>query len=114
VSAAATAVLAIIAVWSYAQMDSVAFAGGPKVNSVVDAGGNLHVPDDYRTAYEFLGAWSIAAEKQGSKEIQLVYASLGAAADYRANGRFPDQMVLVKEVFQAATGEMTTGIVSRA
>jgi Cytochrome P460 len=50
----------------------------------------------------------------GSKEIHVVYASPGTIAAYRKDGRFPDGSVLVKEVFQAATEEMTTGTVSHA
>jgi Cytochrome P460 len=57
----------------------------------------------------------VAADKgQGSKEIHVVYASPGTIAAYRKDGRFPDGSVLVKEVFQADTGEMTTGTVSHA
>lgn len=26
-------------------------------SSVVDARGSLHVPEDYRTSYQFLGSW---------------------------------------------------------
>ena len=43
----------------------------PKTEKVVDAGGNLRVPSDYRTAYQFLGSWAVAANQgRGSKEIQ--------------------------------------------
>ena len=81
----------------------------------VDASGNLRVPDDYRTPYQFLGSWAVAADQgQGSKEIHVVYASPGAAAAYRKNGRFADGSVLVKEVCETTTGAMTTGTVSRA
>ena len=56
----------------------------PKTGKVVDASGNLRVPSDYRTAYQFLGSWAVAADQgPGSKEIHLVYASPGAAAAYR-------------------------------
>jgi len=83
--------------------------------SVVDADGNLHVPGDYRLKYQFLGSWAVADnEVQGSKELHVVYASPDAVSSYRANGHFPDGTVLVKEVFHAATGQMTTGTVSRA
>ena len=83
--------------------------------AVVDANGNLRVPPDYRAAYQFLGSWAVAAEQgQGSKEIHTVYASPGTIAAYHKNGRFPDGSVLVKEVFQTATGAMTTGTVSHA
>jgi len=73
----------------------------PKAAKVVDASGNLRVPGDYRTAYQFLGSWAVAADQgPGSKEIHLVYASPGTAAAYRKNGRFTDGSVLVKEVFE--------------
>ena len=87
----------------------------PKTEKVVDASGNLRVPADYRTAYQSLGSWAVAADQgQGSKEIHVVYASPGVSAAYRKNGRFPDGSVLVKEVFETTTGGMTTGTVSHA
>src|SRR5262249_18109898 len=83
--------------------------------AVVDAQGNLRVPEDYRTAYQFLGAWAIAADQgKGSQQLHVVYASPGTAAAYRKDGHFADGSVLVKEVFETATGPMTTGTVSRA
>jgi hypothetical protein len=57
----------------------------------------------------------VAADQgKGSKELHVVYASPGTIAAYRKDGRFPDGTVLVKEVFQTATGDMTTGTVSHA
>ena len=86
---------------------------GTSAESVSDASGNLRVPADYRTGYQFLGSWAIAADQgQGSQQIHVVYASPGTIAAYRKSGRFPDGAVLVKEVFEAATEEMTTGTVS--
>ena len=83
--------------------------------AVVDAVGNLRVPGDYRTTYEPLGSWAVAADEgRGSKELHVVYASPGSVEAYRRDGRFPDGMVLVKEVFKTATKEMTTGTVSYA
>jgi Cytochrome P460 len=83
--------------------------------SVVDASGNLHVPADYRTNYQMLGSWAVAADDgQGSKELHVVYASPGTIAAFRESGHFPDGAALVKEVFDAATEQMTTGTVSRA
>ena len=73
------------------------------------------VPEDYRTAYQFLGAWAIAADQgKGSQQLHIVYASPGTVAAYRKNGSFPDDSVLVKEVFETTTGPMTTGTVSSA
>jgi len=90
---------------------NAASAGG----AAEDAEGHLHVPGDYRTSYQFLGSWAIAADDgKGSKELHVVYASPGTIDVYRRDGRFPDGAVLVKEVFRTATGEMTTGTVSHA
>jgi len=86
-----------------------------KPEAVVDAQGNLHVPSSYRANYEFLGAWAIAADKGvGSKEVHNVYASPGAIAGYHTSRRFPDETVLVKEVYETSTAPMTTGTVSHA
>ena len=86
-----------------------------KVQTAADAAGNLHVPTAYRTTYESLGSWAVAAEQgQGLKELHAVYASPGTIDAYRKDGRFPDGTVLVKEVFQTAIGQMTTGTVSHA
>ena len=81
--------------------------------NVVDAAGHLRVPVDYRTLYQALGSWAIAADSgEGSKEMHAVYASPGAIDAYRKTGHFPDGAVLVKEVFATSTNEMTTGTVS--
>jgi hypothetical protein len=87
----------------------------PETEKVVDASGNLRVPGDYRTAYEHLGNWAVAADQgPGAKQIHTVYASPGTTAAYRKSAGFADGSVLVKEVFSAATDAMTTGTVSRA
>jgi hypothetical protein len=84
-------------------------------SSVVDAAGNLRVPENYRTAYQFLGSWALPSEAgKSSKEIHNVYASPGAIDAYRKTGYFPDGAVLVKERFQTTTQPMTPGIVSHA
>ena len=109
------ALLAAASVAAYAQMRTAETAGAQDTGDIVDAEGNLRVPADYRTAYQFLGSWAVAADQgQGSKEIHVVYASPGTIAAYRKDGRFPDGSVLVKEVFEATTGAMTTGNVSHA
>ena len=83
--------------------------------AVVDQQGNLHVPPNYRAAYEFLGAWAIAANKGvGSSELHAVYANSGTTAAYHTSGHFPDGTVLIKEVYETATAPMTTGTVSHA
>jgi len=106
---------ALVAVAAYGQMSTTASRDGLKAEAVADATGNLHVPNDYRTAYQLLGSWAVAADGgQGSKELHVVRASPGTIDAYRKDGRFPDGTILVKEVFQTATGKMTTGTVSHA
>src|SRR5262245_3370405 len=95
--------LVIVAV--HGQRDASASRTGAE--GVVDAMGNLRVPDAYRTTYQLLGSWAVAADQgQGSKELHVVYASPGTITAYREDGRFPDGAVLVKEVFQATAGQM--------
>ena len=88
-------------------------AGAGASATVADTGvtatGDLRVPANYRETYQYLGTWAVAA---GSKEMHIVYASPGAAAGHRATGKFPGGATLVKEVFEATTGPMTTGTVS--
>jgi hypothetical protein len=94
---------------------SLVALGEVQAASAVDAQGNLHVPDDYRTRFEPLGSWAVAADAgQGSKEMHVVYASPGTIAAFRKSRRFPDGTVLVKEVFATGTRQMTTGTVSYA
>ena len=97
-----------ISLAAYGQLDR-------SLGSVADAQGRLQVPTDYRSKYQFLGAWAVAVDQgQGSKELHLVYASPGTVDSYRKDGHFADGSVLVKEVFETASASMTTGVVSRA
>jgi Cytochrome P460 len=92
-----------------------ASSGGVFQENVVDANGNLRVPENYRTRYQSLGSWAIAADSgRSSKEMHQVFASPGAIDAYRKSGRFPEGTVLVKEVFGTSTRGMTTGTVSHA
>ena len=85
-------------------------------DGATDTAGKLHVPASYRSHYELLGVWAVAADEpgQGAKQMHEVYASPGAIAAYAKSGDFPDGTVLVKEVYATATEPMTTGTVSRA
>jgi hypothetical protein len=97
------------------EADTATPAGsGMPAQSVADTNGNLRVPEGYRQTYEHLGTWSVLSDDgTGAKELHVVYASPGAADAYRKAGQFADGAVLVKEVFETATEEMTTGTVSR-
>jgi len=114
-AAGAAGLLAVVAVVVGGQIGSVAADNDLKAVAAVDANGNLHAPDAYRTTYQLLGTWAVAADQgSGSEELHVVYASPGTITAYRKDGHFPDGAVLVKEVYRAATGEMTTGTVSHA
>jgi len=90
-------------------------ASAKSMPSIVDSKGDLSVPHGYRASYQYLGSWAVVADQgPGAKEIHMVFASPGAVAAYRTRGGFPDGTVLVKEVYAAATGQMTTGTVSHA
>jgi hypothetical protein len=103
------ATLAIMAQLEKAGVGTVGQAASP-AERVADAKGNLHVPEDYRAKYRFMGSWAVAADSgSGSKEMHTVYASPGAVEGYLKTGHFEDGAVLVKEVFAATTGDMTTG-----
>jgi hypothetical protein len=114
-SIAALTISVLVAVTADGQMTATPSNTVSRPRAAVDASGNLYVPPDYRTTYQFLGAWAIASDHdRSSKELHVVYASPGAITSYRMNGRFPEGAVLVKEVFQTTTREMTTGNVSHA
>jgi len=55
VAVSAAGIAAMVAVVASGQMASVAADGELKVEAVAETNGNLHVPDAYRTTYEFLG-----------------------------------------------------------
>jgi cytochrome P460 len=74
-----------------------------------DKDGNIHVPERYRTGYEYMGTWSIAGKTPGAEQLHFVFASPGATAAFEKDGKFPDGTVLVKEVYDATTAAMTTG-----
>ena len=106
---------AIIAIAALGSMQATAISSASQTEAAVDAEGNLRVPREYRTTYQPLGSWAVAADEgRGSKELHVVLGSPGSVEAYRKDGRFPDGTVLVKEVFEAATKEMTTGTVSHA
>ena len=81
----------------------------------VDADGTISMPPNFRK-WAYLGTWSIAGddEEGGAADFHTVYTQRETIASYRRTGEFPDGAVLVKELFEADTGDMTTGRVSWA
>src|SRR5215472_13321606 len=110
--ASSVSVAGVLALVLFAAHVSKATADEPAAVAVVDAKGNLRVPANYRTSYQFLGTWAVQeAPDKSPNQLHIVYASPGTIAAYRKHKRFPDGSVLVKEVFQTDTGPMKTGIV---
>lgn len=113
--ASSVSVAGSLALVLFAAHVSKATADEPTAGAVVDANGNLRVPADYRTSYQFLGSWAVAdGVGKSPTQLHVVYASPDTIAAYLKDKRFPDGSVLVKEVFQTETGKMMTGTVSRA
>jgi hypothetical protein len=54
---------AMVAVIAGGQMGSFAANGEATAEALTDTKGNLHVPEAYRTTYEFLGTWAVAADQ---------------------------------------------------
>jgi hypothetical protein len=114
IAMAIAGISAMIVIAAHSQMNT-ALSADTKSAPVEDARGDLRVPDAYRETYQLLGSWAIAADQgSGAKELHVVYASPGAIDVYRRDRHFPNNTVLVKEVYQAATANMTTGTVSHA
>lgn len=75
--------------------------------SLIDKAGQIAKPKDYREKYETLGTYFVL--DPAGNQMHMTYASPGAAAYYRQNGKFADGTVLVKEVFGTEHSQMTTG-----
>jgi hypothetical protein len=80
--------------------------------ALVDKAGNIAKPAGYRDTYETLGTYFVL--DPAGNQMHVTYASPGAAAYFRENGKFADGTVLVKEVFGTEHAQMTTGDVHRA
>ncbi len=81
----------------------------------VDADGTISMPSDFRE-WAYLGTWSIAGddEEGGAADFHVVYTQPETVEAYRRTGQFPDGAVLVKELIEADSGDLTTGRVSWA
>ena len=105
-------------------LSTIALADSSPANTysdLVDKGGNMRLPENFRSEWVFLGTWSIAekeveisadASRHGAAGLHNVYTQPGVAEYFRENGTFPDGAVIVKELLKAGTASMTTGTVS--
>ena len=105
---AAAVAIAITVVSGFASGQS---ADQDYVEGVVSSDGSIRVPQNFRTDYVMLGAWSVAgdADTDAAIGLHVVYAPRGAVDEYRKTGKFPDGTVLVKELFNGKTESLTTG-----
>ncbi|MEQ8228040.1 MAG: cytochrome P460 family protein [Rhodospirillales bacterium] len=105
-ASALTFVLALAIDTAFASMNREKFAEG-----VVRADGSLRVPDDFRETYAYLGSWAVAddVDTNGSIGLHVVYAQRFAVRAHQQTGKFPDGTVLVKELFNGKSEDLTTG-----
>jgi len=78
----------------------------------VDSEGKISVPQDYR-GWSYLGTWSVAGEDE-AEALHNVYTQPETIEAFRRTGKFPDGAVLVKELLETESGDMTTGHISWA
>ncbi len=76
----------------------------------VDGQGRISVPQDYRS-WAYLGTWAVAGENEAAG-FHIVYTQPETIEAFRRTGTFPDGAVLVKELFETESGDLTTGHVS--
>lgn len=76
----------------------------------VDEKGNITLPKDYRTTFVHLGTFSVASTKEKeAAELHNVYARREDLAAYKQTGKWPDGAVIVKDVYEAKSEDLTTG-----
>ncbi|WP_169543941.1 cytochrome P460 family protein [Sneathiella aquimaris] len=83
----------------------------------VDEKGKIHLPTvNFQRDWTALGTWAIAAEEgtQGSEGFHIVYTQPGSVSAFLKTGTFPDGTIIIKELYEATSQEMTTGTVSHA
>jgi hypothetical protein len=86
---AVAAALVAGAVAASAQVGNGFSTGNPVGSKVVDAKGNLRVPENYRDLYQAFGGRAMAIiGSPGAIEIHKVYASAGATDAHRESGVF--------------------------
>jgi hypothetical protein len=107
------ALIAILALAAWFTLPAIANAADD-LPPGVSADGSISLPaNDFRKNWSYLGTFSIAGD-DGAAELHVVYTQPESVKHYRQTGRFPDGAVIVKELFEAETEDLTTGRSSRA
>jgi hypothetical protein len=79
IAVSAAGLSAMVAVVAGGPMGSVAVESELKADAVADANGNLHVPDAYRTTYQFLGTWAVVCTENLSTAIVVMKSAQDGA-----------------------------------
>ena len=74
----------------------------------VDENGNIVLPRNFLTDWSHLGSWAVVEDGK-VPDIHGVYAPKSEVEYFRANGKFADGAILVKEVRHARGAQHTTG-----
>ncbi len=91
------------------QEDSPA-AKGDDFSPYVSKDGAISRPTDYRDTFQFLGTFAVATKPDKPvDELHVVYARPEDVKAYRRDGKFPDGAVLVKEITNVGSEQLTTG-----
>ena len=75
--------------------------------TIVNAKGEISLPDNFREDYAHLGSWFVP--EGGASGFHDVYTQRETVAHFRRTGAFPDGAVLVKELRGHDQKAMTTG-----
>ena len=109
---AATLLVAMIAV-GLSQPSPADDTPAPKADDFspyVTKDGGISLPADYREKFLHLGSWAVATKPDTPvAEMHNVYAPPEDIQAYRRDGKFPDGAVLVKEITNVGSDNLTTG-----
>jgi hypothetical protein len=103
--------LSILILTALYALAAVAHAEKPFAPNVNMKTGEIRVPNNY-TQWATLGTWSHANTEgePGAKEYHIVYTQPETIVYYRKHGKYPDGAILVKELLNTKTMQMTTGL----
>ncbi len=76
----------------------------------VDEKGNIALPKDYRESFFYVGTFSVASDKEKeAAELHNVYTRREDWIAYKKDKKWPDGAIVVKEVYEASSENLTTG-----
>lgn len=76
----------------------------------VDVSGNILLPEDYRTTFVHIGTFSVASKtEKEAAELHNVYTRKQDLEMFQRDKKWPDGAIIVKDVYEAMSEDMTTG-----